>query len=57
VGDSVYIRVAGGDNEGPYKVETVDVANKKYTICDSQGVTAKDGKKLEEADLVAAEAS
>ncbi|KUJ10001.1 uncharacterized protein LY89DRAFT_689876 [Mollisia scopiformis] len=54
VGDLVQLRVEGAEKEGPYKIETVDTANKKYTLCDSAGYTAKEGRKWGETDLVAA---
>jgi hypothetical protein len=54
VGDTVFVRAQGSEPEGPYKVETVDVAGKTYTLSDGNGNTCKDGNKIAEAELVKA---
>ncbi|KAM5379415.1 hypothetical protein ACJZ2D_004113 [Fusarium nematophilum] len=53
VGQTVYIRASGGrPREGPYKIETVVMKPRKFTLCDiSTGLQAKDGSMFEAAEL------
>ncbi|KAK8078660.1 hypothetical protein PG996_004830 [Apiospora saccharicola] len=48
IGDSVYLKVAGG-REGPYMIETCD--GSQYTLCLTDGTSAKGGQKVAEDDL------
>ncbi|OQV09881.1 hypothetical protein CLAIMM_13959 [Cladophialophora immunda] len=49
-GDEVYIRQSGHRaREGPYLVEKAESG--KYTLCNSEGVTVKNGQKFEDKEL------
>ncbi|KAM7217475.1 hypothetical protein V8F06_007106 [Rhypophila decipiens] len=49
--DQVIIRASGGNvREGPYHIEKCTDGG-KYTLCDEDGKTVKEGKEFEEGEL------